>query len=297
MDASYTFNHFNYFQNSTYFFDDKTPSYLMQSEYFGELETGIPVSNHGKVTIGITSAFTNSKYYQNNLFSRVDTTDQTSFNFFSPAIRFELNNLNRKQYANAGAQFLMSVDYVNGNEDFLPGSFSHSKTEIENGKQWFQYRILWDNYFKAMGPLRLGFYGECLLSNQPLFSNYTSSLLYAPEFSPIPEMKTIFLPSYRAYNYAALGLKGVLRIYKKIEFRLEGYIFQPYQSILENPANQTAYYGKPFSNRSFLYSTAIVYNTFLGPISVGVNFYDKNTNPYTLNLNFGYIIFNKRALK
>ncbi len=297
IDASYTFNHFNYFQNSTYFFDDKTPSYLMQSEYFGEIRTGIPVSNHGKVMIGITSAFTNGKYYQNNIFSRMDTADQTSFNFFSPEICFELNNLNRKQYANAGAKFMMSIAYVNGNEDFLPGSFFKNKNEFSQFRQWFQYRIMWDNYFTVIGPLRFGFYGECLLSNQSLFSNYTSSVLYAPEFSPVPEMKTLFLPSFRANNYVAAGLKGVLRLYKKIEFRLEGYLFQPYESILENPDNQTAYYGKILSDRSLLYSAAIVYNMFLGPISVGVNYYDKSTNPYTINLNFGYIIFNKRALQ
>jgi len=156
---------------------------------------------------------------------------------------------------------------------------------------------MWDNYFTVIGPLRFGFYGECLLSNQSLFSNYTSSVLYAPEFSPVPEMKTLFLPSFRANNYVAAGLKGVLRLYKKIEFRLEGYLFQPYESILENPDNQTAYYGKILSDRSLLYSAAIVYNMFLGPISVGVNYYDKSTNPYTINLNFGYIIFNKRALQ
>jgi NTE family protein len=269
----------------------------MQSEYFGELWTGIPVSNHGKVMLGINSSFTNSKYYQNNSFSRVDTADQTSFNFFSPELCFELNNLNRKQYANAGAKFRMSFAYVNGIEDFLPGSFFHNKTEIEQFRQWFQGRIMWDNYFAALGPLRFGFYGEGLLSNQPLFSNYTSSLLYAPEFSPVPEMKTLFLPSFRAYNYVAAGLKAVLRLYKKIDFRLEGYLFQPYQSILENPVDQTAFYGKVFSDRSVLYSASVVYNTFLGPISFGVNYYDKNTNPYTINLNFGYIIFNKRALQ
>jgi NTE family protein len=297
IDANYTFNHFNYFQNSTYFFDDKTPSYLMQSEYFGELRGGIPVSNHGKLTAGMVYAFTNSKYYQNNTFSRVDTADQTSFNFFSPDICFELNNLNRKQYANAGAKFLMSVAYINGIEDFLPGTFSLNKSEISQGRQWFQFRIMWDNYFATLGPLKLGFYGEGLVSNQPLFLNYTSSLLYAPEFSPLPEMKTLFLPPFRAYNYAAAGLKGVVRIYKKIEFRLEGYLFLPYQSILQDPTDQTAYFGKIFSDHNYVYSGAVVYNTFLGPISLGVNVYDKTTVPYTINLNFGYIIFNKRALQ
>jgi NTE family protein len=297
IDANYTFNHFNYFQNSTYFFDDKTPSYLMQTEYFGEVRTGIPVSNHGKLMICMTSAFTSSKYYQYNVFSRLDTADQTSFNFISPELCFEANNLNRKQYANAGAKFLMNFGFISGNEDYLPGSISVYRSEVSALRQWFQYKLLWDNYFASAGPVKFGFYGECLLSNQPRFSNYTSTLLYAPQFSPIPEMKTLFLPSYRATNYVGAGLKAVLRIYKKIEFRLEGYLFQPYESILQNPDDQTAYYGEILSDRSFLYSAAVVYNTFIGPVSLGVNFYDKTSIPYTISINFGYIIFNKRALQ
>ena len=57
-------------------------------------------------------------------------------------------------------------------------------------------------------------------------------------------MKTIFLPSFRAPVFAAAGLKAVIRIYKKIDFRLEGYIFQPYQAVLENPVDRTAYWDK-----------------------------------------------------
>ena len=88
----------------------------------------------------------------------------------------------------------------------------------------------------------------------------------------------------------------VLRIYKKIEYRLEGYIFQPYQAILEAPQTQTAYYGKIFSDRVYMASTAIVYNSPLGPVSLGVNYYDKFPDSFTLNFNFGYIIFNRRAM-
>ncbi|MCX6252099.1 MAG: patatin-like phospholipase family protein [Bacteroidetes bacterium] len=297
IDATYTLNHFNYFRNTTYFFDDKIPSYLMQSEYFGKISSGFPLINHGKFTIGITGGFTNSKYYQFNIFSRLDTSDQTSFNFLSPGITFELNSLNRKQYANAGAKLLLSFSYTNGEEKFLPGSTTLNKHEINQDDQWVQLRILWDNYFKSLGPFKFGFYAEGFLSNQPLFLNYISSILYAPEFNPVPEMRTLCLPSFRANNYASAGLKMVLRIYKKIEFRLEGYLFQPYKAILENPADRTAYYGKPLENRSFLGSTAIVYNTFLGPVSIGVNYYEKSVDPFSLYLNFGYILFNKRALE
>jgi len=296
IEANYTYNHFNYFKNASFFFDDKTPNYIIESEYFGELSTGIPITNAGKFSLGMVYAFTNDRYYQDNIFTRTDTTDQTTFNFFSPAVCFDLNSLNRKQFSNAGARLMLKISYINGREGMQPGSTAVNKLPVNNYHDWFKIQLLYDNYFESLGPLKLGFFAECVLTNQPLFSNYTSSLLYASAFQPIPESQAYFLPPFRATNYAGAGLKFVLRVYKKIEYRLEGYIFQPYREILENPVDFTAYYGPKFSDRSYMASTAMVYNSPLGPVSISVNYYNKMPDSFTINFNFGYIIFNKRAM-
>jgi NTE family protein len=296
LEVDYTYNHFNYFKSASFFFDDKTPNYIIESEYFGEISGGIPITNAGKLSLGMTYAFTNDKYYQDNVFSRTDTADQTTFNFFAPSVNFDLSSLNRKQFANAGARLKVSVSYINGREGMLPGSTAINKTPVTTYHDWFKVHLVYDNYFESLGPFKFGFYAEGVLSNQPLFSNYTSSLLYASAFQPIPESQAYFLPPFRATNYAAAGLKIVLRIYKKVEYRLEGYLFQPYRKIMQNPVDFTAYFGPKFSDRSFMASTAVVYNSPLGPISVSVNYYDKMPDLFTINFNFGYIIFNKRAL-
>jgi NTE family protein len=296
LEAGYTYNNFNYFRNSSYFFDDKQPTYIIQSEYFGEVKSGLPVTNKGKLLFDLAYAFTNNKYYQTNSFSRYDTADQTTFNFISPTVSFELNGLNRKQYPDAGARLKLSCSYVNGMEDNIPGSTSVNKNETSAHHEWFQIRFIYDNYFETFGPLRLGFYGEAMISNKPLFSNYTATIINAGVFEPLPEMQSFFLRAYRANNYAVIGIKNIFKIYKKIDFRLEGYIFQPYREIISNPEDNTAAYGPPLSSRSYLASAAFVYNTFLGPISFGVNYYDKTIDSFTINLNIGYIIFNRRAL-
>jgi NTE family protein len=296
LEACYTYNNYNYFRNSSYFFDDKQPTYIIQAEYFGNVKTGFPVTSKGKLLLDLTYAFTNDKYYQTNSFSRYDTADQTSFNFFSPTVSFELNSLNRKQYPDAGARLKLSCSYINGMENDIPGSTSVNNNETSTHREWVQVRLIYDNYFETFGPLKLGFYGEGMISNKPLFSNYTASIVNAGVFEPLPEMQSFFLPAYRANNYAAAGIKTILKIYRKIDFRLEGYIFQPYKEIISDPEDKTASYGPPLSSRSYLASAAFVYNTFLGPISLGINYYDKTMNSFTLNLNIGYIIFNSGAL-
>lgn len=296
LEADYTYNHMDYFKSSMFFFDDKTPNYIIQREYYGNVTGGLPVSNAGKLSLGINYAFTNNKYYQSNVFSRTDTADQTSFNFGSPVVAFELNSLNRKQFANAGVRLNLSVAYINGREDMLPGSTSQNQAPVTAYHDWFQLRLLYDNYFESLGPVKFGFYGEGVLSNEPVFSNYTSSLIYLPAFQPLPESQAYFLPAFRASNWAAAGLKMVLRIYKKVEYRLEGYLFQPYQAVQEDPMTHGVVLGPKFGDRAYMASTAIVYNGPLGPVSLGVNYYDKQSDSWTLNFNFGYIIFNRRAL-
>lgn len=296
LETEYIFNHYDYFATTTYFFDDKTPSYIRQREYYGDVSIGMAVTNKGKLSFVTTYAFNNSSYYQNNMFTRLDTTDQTSLNFINPEFCFELNNLNRKQYANAGACLKLSAGYVNGEEDFLPGNMSKNKKEFSADHSWFYFKLLYDNYFASLGPCKFGVYTEAHISNQPLMSNYTSTFINSPDFHPVPEMQTLMIPAYRAFNFAGFGLKTVVRLYKKTEFRLEGYVFQPYQAILENPLDQTAFLRSVLSDRSWIGSAAIVYNSPVGPVSLGVNYYDKMPQHVTINVNIGYILFNRKAL-
>jgi NTE family protein len=296
LETGYTYNHYDYFATTTYFFDDKTPSYVRQREYFGDLRIGMAMTNKGKLSFSTSYAFNNSSYYQNNMFSRLDTTDQTSFNFVNSELCFELNNLNRKQYANAGACLKLALGYVNGDEDFLPGTLTLNKKEFKADHSWYYLKLLYDNYFASWGPLKFGLYTEAHLSNQSLMNNYTSTILNIPDFHPVPEMQTLLIPAFRATSFAGFGLKTVLRLYKKIEFRLEGYVFQPYQEILENPLDQTPMLGLVLSDRAWVGSAALVYNSFIGPISLGINYYDKLAVPVTININIGYILFNRKAL-
>lgn len=89
----------------------------------------------------------------------------------------------------------------------------------------------------------------------------------------------------------------------KFQVRGEVYLFQPYQSYVQTPDGGVEY-EDPFTTRFIILSSTIVYNTLVGPLSMSVNYYSNNdiintteSQPVTLLLNFGYIIFNKRAYK
>lgn len=296
LEGGFIYNNKNYFNSSTYFFEDITPVYLIDNESFFYLDLGMPITQHGKFVF--SGALTRSKYnyYQTNSFTRYDTADVTYFDYYSSQALFELNSLNLKQYPNKGVKLLISANYVNGIEKNFPGSTSFDQQEYEARHQWAQFKLQYDNYFQRLGPFTFGFLGELLISNQKLFNNYTSTMMASPAFEPIPESKVIFLPKYRAHSYIAGGLKIISRLHKRIDLRVEGYLFQPYQEIIQNP-DQTVGYGEEFSDRSVMASSALVWHSPLGPLSLSVNYYDRAEDNYTFFFNVGYIIFNRSAIE
>jgi NTE family protein len=291
---NYTYNHKDYFRSTIYFFEDKQPSYLIQNETHFGFDIGFPASNNGKVLAGLSSGYTKDEYYQNNTFTRLDTADRTYFNFLEGRVEFELNSLNRKQFADRGARLLLQLKYLNGDERTVPGSTSAEMDEVTGKQNWLQFRLLYDNYFKHLGPVALGFYGELQLSNQGLFSNYTATLLRSPAFEPLPEMKTLFLPNYRAQNYAGFGIKSSIRLFKQLKLRIEGYLFQPYEELAADE-NGNVIRRKELSFRSYIASATLVYHTPVAPISLSFNYYDRAENGFSVLFNIGFIIFNRDA--
>lgn len=294
LKTSISFNQWDYFKTTTYFFEDKTPSYLIQNENYLDFSGGIPISYSGKLDLGLALVRSKDLYYQTNTFSRTDTADITYFNYESYGLSYEMNTLNQRQYPNRGTCFNVSANWITGKERTEPGSTSDQTDIIEQNQKWYSVKLKYIHYFKVVNNVDLGLRAEAVVSSQPLFSNYISSVLQAPAFQPIPESKTLFLPHFRAYNYGAGGFMAVFGIVRNFNFRLEGYIFQPYQEILEE-YDKTAKLSDKLYSTYYLASSALVYHSPIGPVSLSLNYYNQEVDMYSLIFNFGYIIFNERA--
>ncbi len=298
LSGSFCMNYKDYFKNKTYFFFDENPSYLLQEMNNLNANVSSPVKATGKIEFGVDVGMNSDEYYQNNQFSRTDTADQTDFDYFSPYMELDINSLNRKQYASSGVRFRVLGAYIVGEERMQAGSTGNLRggNEYEKTHHIVLARAIYDNYFEHIGKLKLGFYGEICVSDYPLRANYTSTILAAPAFEPIPEMKSLFLPAYRAHNFVAGGLKFIYPVMRKLDFRLEGYVFQPYQQIVQNEELQAGY-GEKWQYRSYLASTSLVYHTFLGPASINLNYYDHETESFSMVFRFGFLLFNRSPWK
>ncbi len=295
LESDITLNQYDFYNSSNDFFIGVKPAYILKSDYFYGLNFGLPQHNKGKVVLSAGYADLTDNYYQTPNFLQTDTADATLFKGYTASLLWERSTLNRKQYANQGAFFSAKVRYIEGNEYGIPGSTSVVRTQTESFHQWVQGKVVYENYYKRSGHLKLGFYGDVVASNEPLFKNYTSSVLSSPSFEPMEETKTLFLNTFHAHTYAGAGLRNVIALRSNLDIRIEGYVFQPYKELIETPDLQTTY-GLPLAKRYFMGSAAIVFHSPLAPVSIMVNYYHNQPVPFSFLFHVGFIIFNKGAL-
>jgi len=293
-ESGFVIHQWDFFKTKTYFFEDKTPSYLIQNEKYYNIAFGLPIRNKAKMVFKYSNENSSSEYYQNNIFTRQDTSDLTQFKGRTLGFLIEHNTLNKKQYSNSGSRFLLNVNYVVGKEEFNPGSKSLFIKYTEKNHNWIEARLNYLNYFSKNSFYTPGILIEAFLSNQKLFSNYTASVLSFPQFTPIPESNTLFYPIYRANKYGAFGFLNVFKLLKNLDLRLEGYVFQPYQALILNARNEQIFANK-FVKRYYIASSSAVFHSPVGPISLSFNYYKDTEQPLSFIFNIGYIIFNPKS--
>jgi NTE family protein len=297
IEPTFTYSRWDYYRSSVLFYDFEKPAYLIQDDIFGELNVGLPLGNVSKAVISGGYSEWGNRYYQTDNFTKLDTADASYFDFAFGQIAYELNTHNRKQYATDGTKLQLRAKYINGNESFYPGTTSQDTIKTINFPmhQWIQFKLTFDSYIRTFKGFKIGVFAEGVYSSQTFFRNYTSSILSAPAFNPTLESQTLFIPQYRAHQYVAGGIKAITTPFKNFDIRLEAYLFQPATSIVPTE-KQKARYTTPFLYRNFIGLVALVYNTPVGPVSVGMNYYDKNENSFSFFFHFGYIIFNKKSI-
>jgi len=297
LEVKATLSRKDYFKNANYFFEDPTPAFLINDESFLNFNAGHAIKKNTKASIGFGSGRRNFDYYQTNNFGRNDTADINQFDFVMPHVELEYNTLNRKYFPSAGMQWKLQFSFYDGTQKNIPGT-EVGKSLIEDKQySFFRLKLHYNNFFAHIGDWHFGFLADVMATNQPLLSNYTSTVLSAPVFEPVPEMRSLYLEQYRAISYAAGGLKMIYNPLRNLDIRLEGYIFQPYQRIIDKGVSEIPELGTAFSDQSYVVSTRVVVHTPIGPLSASLNYLDKTDGHFSVVVSFGYLIFNRSAFE
>ena len=116
------------------------------------------------------------------------------------------------------------------------------------------------------------------------------------DFSPLADCYTLFLPEYRSSQHIGIGSNIIYSPFKRIDIRTDVYLYQAFRKL--NKTNDISlYYEKANLFTDYILSTSIIYNSVIGPVRLTANYFPKQTNPVNLQLTYGYVLFNERALK
>jgi len=287
-------NSWDYLQNQDLLREVVRPTVVRRINRTFGADFGWPLKRTSRTTLSV-EGMNNIDHYNNaSAYSSTDTLDNLRIKGLKVGLSFSTNTLNRKQYASTGKAIALTLSYYNRREYYDPGNTS-VKPAAHHSFQWFRVKLSAEQYFNA-GWFKPGYLAEVVVSNQSFLTNYYGTMLNAPAFYPLQDSRTLVLQNFRAFNYAAGGVRGVFSLKKRIDFRLEGFLFKPIEYLTEGPDQDPD--ASPNLNSVFFAGAAtLVHQSPIGPIALSVNYYDDNENQLGVLLHVGFLLFNKHPLE
>ena len=285
-----------FYQNETLFYSDRMPSFITQSEQYVKLRLGLPFLTGSKAVVSVGYGSMNDKYYQSNTvdFSK-NEQDRSRYNLLAASMKFDQNNLNNYMYPTSGTDCSVLGLLAYGKERFKPYNSNlqpHSKQTLS----WLQIEGSIHYCFPLGNKFVLVVRGKAVVSSKGLLSNYTSTLIQAPAFTPTPHSKTIFNPAFRSTQYLAAGVIPIWKIMNNLQFRNEFYVFAPFRQIYEGE-NMVPYYGKAFTKYHFMGESSLVLDLSFASISLYANYYDYPARNWNFGINIGLLVFSPKFLE
>ena len=287
---------YDFFKNRTSVVDEVQPPFIVTKEFYIGNSFGLPFILKSLFKIDYKYFREEYLYYTNPDFELKDTSDYTQFFGHTVGVTIEKFSQNYKQYASSGTHLFLDARFIIGKETSNYTVSTGNTVFSQQKRSWGNIHFLLSTYPVNSRYYSLGFNLEVNAGNMPAFSNYFGTLISFVPYQPIPEASTLFQPNFRANTWLGAGVMNVFKPFKKIQIRLEAYIFQP--AIHISPGDQAEVVeSQLFEFNYFILSGAIVYQTRIGPISLNFNYYDDEFPDKSVSLNFGYTLFNNSAWK
>jgi len=290
-----TFNKWDFFLGKDFVVRNIKPTVLNRIDRRIGANIGIPIGNRYKLTAQGAYISNRDQYTNNDILVSTDTLDVLYVSGGRAGVSLSSNTLNRKQYASEGKRYFFSVDLFNLSENLEPGSTSAIAEPVELKHKFVRAKISMEQYF-LKGVYSTGYLIEGVVSNQDPFSNYTASVINSQTFAPLQDSRTLLLENFRSFNYVAGGIRNVVRLRNNLDFRLEGYMFKPLETLVEG-SNQETMLNQNLSDIYFAATAGMVLHSSVGPISLSLNYYDDKENQLGVLLHVGFLLFNKNSLE
>lgn len=277
-----------FYETDHLFYEFKTPSFIVDHEYYGRLEYSWAASSIGRLTASVGYGHIGDSFFRTNTPLSYDIgRDHATYNLGQLRLGYDANTLDELIYPTQGHQYQFTGMGVLGNFRFTSAD---NRFENEHTRQaWFQVESRTRNYWSLSKHFSLGLETDVLYSTRKLHENYNAAVIMAPAYNPSPLSYSAFNLDYHANSFVGLGLIPVYKYNSSLTARLNINGFIPFRKIKEGPSEK-AVYGKWFRNPEFFSELDINYALPFANVTLYGSYATGRSNPWTFGMSFGYYI-------
>lgn len=292
-----TINHRDFLNLADYLLGEPDLTILDRVDRKMGMFFGVPLNRKFGLSMEASYILNKDKFSNEQQINTNENFDELKLEGLRLEARAYHNSLNYPQFASKGSRFEFALNYFMMDSKYNPGNTSTITNLIEkNNQTWYTAKLSTEKYYQFGQKFSFGLNFETQYSNQPAFGTTTSTIINSTGFYPLQDSKTILLENFRARQYLAAGIKNIWSPVKNLQFRLEGYVFNPIEE-LTGLSGEVPGFERKWINPSFAATSGIVYHSFIGPIGLHANYYDDSQHKWGMVLHVGYLLFNDHSLE
>lgn len=277
-----------YFETDYLFFEDKSPSYVLDHQYFGRLKIATAIGSLCNMELGVGYGYINDSFYQPDMqLGYSSNREHSRFGLAQAFIKFETNTLSDINYPTQGNEFSATAMAVSGSHTREYGN--RRSNEVRTSPQWLQIEGVARSYMSLGRHFALGIEGDVMLSTRKLLSDYYATIVAAPAFLPTPTSSNFFNSAFRSNSFIAAGLVPIYKYNSNLSARLQTYCFLPVRKIDENQ-NGEAYYSGWFKDPQFFSELDVCYKLPFATVTAYCNYASSPAHNWNVGISFGIFL-------
>ena len=229
--------------------------------------------------------------YSDWIFTSEDSANIDRFSGSIAALSWTHTSLNHAQYPTRGMRLSVVGKLFQGNYESEYISLENPENRInrDGNVGFLRGRIQVDYYMPFGQKGALGLVGLACLSTEQLRTTYRGSIAQATAYAPMPGAQSVFLEKFRAFNFLAFGAVLDWEIPKGIHLRAEVHSFNAAKRIQDEDKGPRL--TSPSSSSLLMAGIRAWKELPFGPLSVGVEYYEKERSPILFEALLGYRLF------
>lgn len=250
----------------------------------------------GVLSAGMVLQNVQYNYYNKLNPLRRDTLDHTGLKGNGAFVRYELNQLNRKMYADRGRSLYLSAFWLSMQETFVSGESTDPMYKTRHA--WLQARLDYLNYFRILRKSTLGLQVQGGISTQPDLYSYTATRLASPKFMPLYDSQILYMEQLYNKAFGSIGLHWVHPLTDHLQVRAQGHYMHTFYDLEASGLKPVSTFEFNPLNSMVVGSGGMVYHTKIGPIGLFLNYYGHNgpiEDRFKVMAHIGFLIFGREA--